>query len=262
MTTSADSPGKDGRRCLLELRSLSKTFGAVRALRGVDIVLHEGEVLGLVGDNGAGKSTLVNIIAGTLRPDHGELILDGVVHLNETPSDARHAGIETVFQSLSLISALDIAENVYLNREVFRFGPFGRRLRWMDKPRMRREAEEGLARLGLTLPPPRTKVAALSGGQRQAVAVARAVFWGSRIVLMDEPTAALGVRQTEIVLSFIEQLKEHGVAVLFVSHNMQHVLRVSDRIVVLRLGRKVLDAARGSVGANKLVAAIMGASEG
>ena len=262
MTTLSDSPGNDRRKCLLELRSMSKTFGAVRALRGVDIVLREGEVLGLVGDNGAGKSTLVNIIAGILRPDDGELILDGIVHVNETPSDARHAGIETVFQSLSLISALDIAENVYLKRELFRFGKFGRRLRWMDKPRMRREAEEGLARLGLTLPPARTKVAALSGGQRQAVAVARAVFWGSRIVLMDEPTAALGVRQTEIVLSFIESLKQHGIAVLFVSHNMKHVLRVSDRVVVLRLGRKVLDAERERVNANNLVTAITGAQEG
>jgi ABC-type sugar transport system ATPase subunit len=246
---------------ILELRDVSKTFGAVRALRGVDLELYAGEVLGLVGDNGAGKSTVINILAGTLVPDGGEIRVYGATHVNDSPADARRAGIETVFQSLRLVPALDIAENVYLNRELLRLGKAGRWLPWMNKRRMRSEAEAGLHGLGLRLPPATTKVSALSGGQRQAVAVARAVFWGSKIVLMDEPTAALGVRQTEIVLSFIERLKSHGVGVILISHNVQHVLRVCDRIAVLRLGRKVVDTPRSETSGNQLVAAITGVTE-
>jgi ABC-type sugar transport system ATPase subunit len=250
----ADSP-------ILELRGVSKTFGAVRALRSVDLSLFAGEVLGLVGDNGAGKSTLINILAGTLSPDEGEIVIYGATHVNDSPADARRAGIETVFQSLRLVPALDIAENVYLNRELLHFGEAGRWLPWMNKRRMRAEAESGLHKLGLRLPPATTKVSALSGGQRQAVAVARAVFWGSRIVLMDEPTAALGVRQTEIVLNFIERLKSHGVGVILISHNVQHVLRVCDRVAVLRLGRKVLETPRSETSGNQLVAAITGVTD-
>jgi ABC-type sugar transport system ATPase subunit len=161
-----------------------------------------------------------------------------------------------------LIPTLDIAENVYLGRELVRQGSAGRRLRWMDKARMRRQVEEGFARLGLSLPSVRTKVGALSGGQRQAVAIARAVLWGSHIVLLDEPTAALGVRQTEIVLSFVERLKVHGVAVVLVSHNMQHVMRVADRIVVLRLGEKTFDGAKAEVTGTQLVGLMTGALTG
>jgi ABC-type sugar transport system ATPase subunit len=244
---------------LLEVRHISKAFQAVRALRDVSFVLHAGEVLGLVGDNGAGKSTLINILAGSLKPDSGEIIVDGVSHVFETPSHARREGIETVFQNLSLIPTLDMAENVYLGRELFGPPAVAKMLRWMDKRRMRREVEQGFAALGLSLPSTKTKVAALSGGQRQAVAIARAVLWGSRIVLLDEPTAALGVKQTEIVLSFIERLKSHGVGVIFISHNMPQVLRVADRIVVLRLGRKVFDGPRSELTSARLVAFMTGA---
>jgi D-xylose transport system ATP-binding protein len=242
---------------VLEARGVSKRYGAVRALEGVSLAVAPGEVVGLVGDNGAGKSTLVNIIAGALRPDDGEIVLDGTAHRFETPAHARAAGIETVFQYLSIIPTLDIAENVFLGREVYRSGPLGP-ARVMDKGRMRREVAAGFERLGLTLPPPSTKVAALSGGQRQAVAIARAVLWGSKIVLLDEPAAALGVRQTEIVLQFVERLKQRNVGVVFISHNMQHVLRVADRIVVLRLGEKVYDGAKGSSTASDIVAMITG----
>ena len=245
---------------LLEVRHVSKAFQAVRALRDVSFVLHEGEVLGLVGDNGAGKSTLINILAGSLQPDSGEIIVDGVSHVFETPSHARRKGIETVFQNLSLIPTLDMAENVYLGRELFAPPAVAKLLRWMDKRGMRREVEQGFAALGLSLPSTKTKVAALSGGQRQAVAIARAVLWGSRIVLLDEPTAALGVKQTEIVLSFIERLKSHGVGVIFISHNMPQVLRVADRIVVLRLGRKVFDGPRSELTSARLVAFMTGAT--
>lgn len=246
-----------GRTPVLEVRGASKRYGAVRALHDVSLAVAPGEVVGLVGDNGAGKSTLVNIIAGALRPDECEIVLDGTSHNFETPSHARAAGIETVFQFLSIIPTLDIAENVFLGREVYRSGPLGR-AKVMDKRRMRREVAAGFERLGLSLPPPSTKVAALSGGQRQAVAIARAVLWGSKVVLLDEPSAALGVRQTEIVLQFVERLKERNVAVVFISHNMQHVLRVADRIVVLRLGEKVYDGPKGSATASDIVAMITG----
>jgi ABC-type sugar transport system ATPase subunit len=245
---------------VLEVRGISKRFGAVRALHEVSFSLYPGEVIGLVGDNGAGKSTLVNIIAGSLQPDSGQILVDGVVRSFENAAQARAAGIETVFQYLSLIPTLDMAENVFLNREIFGFGKLGQRLRWMDKKEMRRQTAAGFTRLGLTLPPPTTKVTALSGGQRQAVAIARAVLWGSHIVVLDEPAAALGVRQTAIVLSFIEGLREHGVACIFISHNMEHVMRVADRIVLMRLGEKIFDAPAAQTTGAELVSMMTGAT--
>jgi ABC-type sugar transport system ATPase subunit len=245
---------------VLEVRGISKRFGAVRALHDVSFALYPGEVVGLIGDNGAGKSTLVNVIAGTLQPDGGEIVVDGEVRRFENAAQARAAGIETVFQYLSLVPTLDMAENVFLNREIFAFGRIGRWVRWMDKAEMRRQTSDGFTRLGLTLPLPKTKVTALSGGQRQAVAIARAVLWGSHIVVLDEPAAALGVKQTEIVLSFIERLRAHGVACIFISHNMQHVMRVADRIVLLRLGEKIFDGPASGTTASELVAMMTGAA--
>src|SRR4051794_35809791 len=227
---------------VLEVRDIAKRFGAVQALHDVSFALYPGEVVGLIGDNGAGKSTLVNIIAGSLPPDSGQILVDGVERRFESAAQAREAGIETVFQYLSLIPTLDMAENVFLNREIYGFGQIGRWLRWMDKGEMRRQTSEGFTRLGLTLPSPKTKVTALSGGPRQAVAIARAALWGSHIVVLDEPAAALGVRQTEIVLSFVQGLRAHGVACILISHNMEHVMRVADRIVLMRLGEKIFDA--------------------
>lgn len=247
---------------ILEVRHVSKTYGAVRALHDISFALHAGEVIGLVGDNGAGKSTLINTLAGSIKPDTGEIVVDGVTHAFEDPSHARREGIETVFQYLSLIPTLDMAENIFLGREIFPDLPGARLFRWMDKRTMRREVEKGFAGLGLSLPSSKTKVAALSGGQRQAVAIARAVLWGSHIVLLDEPTAALGVKQTEIVLSFIERLKTHDVGVIFISHNMPQVLRVADRVVVLRLGRKVFDGRRSEVTGERLVALMTGVTVG
>ena len=228
---------------------------------GADLVLRAGEVLGLVGDNGAGKSTLVNVVAGAIAPSAGTIKVDGKERVFHTPHEARAAGIETVYQNLSLIPTLNIAENVYLGRETFGNGSIRRLARLMDKGRMQRDVQKGLTELGLALPSPRTKVAALSGGQRQLVAIARAILWGSHIVLLDEPTAALGVHQTEVVLSFIETLRHHGVAVVLISHNMEQVLRVCDRIVVLRLGRNVADVRKNEVSATDVVALITGATE-
>ena len=247
---SSAGPGQDGQAGgagsghpapALEVSDITKRFGPVVALRGVSLSLHRGEVLGLVGDNGAGKSTLISIISGVARPDSGEIRLDGKPWAEGGARTIREAGIETVFQNLALVPTLSIAENMYLGRELHGPGRLASAVRRIDKRRMRREVEGAFTRLGLRMPPVTSKAGALSGGQRQAVAVARAVLWGSRVVIMDEPAAALGVQQTEAVLALIGRLKGEGVATLLVSHNMEHVLRVADRVAVFRLGRKIAD---------------------
>jgi ABC-type sugar transport system ATPase subunit len=256
-------PESADQQVVLEIEHVTKRFGPVTALRDVSLQLRAGEVLGLIGDNGAGKSTLVNIICGALRADEGRVLVDGAERHFADPAQARQVGIETIFQNLALIPTLNIWENIYLEREETGPGPVGRALRIMNKRAMRRKVQQGFERYGLTLPPLRTKVSALSGGQRQQVAVTRGVLWGSHIVLMDEPAAALGVRQTEVVLALVERLKEYGIALLFISHNMQHVLRVADRIAVLFLGQKVADFAVGAdTQASELVALMTGAAGG
>ena len=223
----------------LEVRSLSKSFGAVRAAREVSFEIRRGEVLGLLGDNGAGKTTVVNCVSGGLTPDSGEILIDGSVVSIDNPEAAHRLGVETVHQDLSLVDTLDVATNLFLNREhTFRWGVFGW-LGWLDRRRMYRESREILNRLSIDIPSVRQPVDKLSGGQRQAVAVGRAVAWGNQIVVLDEPTAALGVEQTRLVLDLIERLKKQGVAVLLVSHNMHDVVKVCDRVVVLRHGLKV-----------------------
>lgn len=245
---------------VLRLEGVTKRFGPVTALLDVALRLEAGEVLGLVGDNGAGKSTLVKVISGALRPDAGRVVVDGEERQFSGPADARAHGIETVFQDLALIPTLSIVDNVFLRREIYAGGP-GRLFRLINKKAMRRETREGFDRLGITLPALSTKAGALSGGQRQAVAIGRAVLWGSHIVVMDEPAAALGVQQTEMVLALVERLKQHGVAVVLISHNMEHVLRVADRVTVMRLGRNVADVALdGSVSGTDLVGLITGAT--
>jgi simple sugar transport system ATP-binding protein len=225
----------------LEVSEITKRYGPVAALRGVSLALGYGEVLGLVGDNGAGKSTLISIISGVTRPDSGEIRVAGKLWGEAGARTVREAGIETVFQNLALVPTLSIVENMYLGRELHGPGRFATAMRRIDKRRMRREVEETFERLGLRMPSLTSKAGSLSGGQRQAVAVARAVLWGSRVVIMDEPTAALGVQQTEVVLELITRLKAEGIATLLISHNMDHVLRVADRVAVLRLGRNIAD---------------------
>jgi ABC-type sugar transport system ATPase subunit len=243
---------------VLAVDGVTKRFGAVTALRNVSLELRAGEVLGIIGDNGAGKSTLVGVVSGALRPDEGRLAVDGVERTFSDPAEARAVGIETVFQNLALVPTLNIAENLYLRRELLGPGPVGKALHRLHKSAMRREAREAFDRFGVTLPPVKTKVSALSGGQRQAVAITRAVLWGSHIVIMDEPAAALGVRQSMQVLAFIRMLSKRGIAVLFISHNMQHVLRVTDRIVVLRHGEKVGDLETATTSAGEIVTLITG----
>ncbi len=237
-TRGTDSSRSNG-SVALEVRSLSKSFGAVRAAREVSFEIRRGEVLGLLGDNGAGKTTVVNCVSGGLTPDAGEILIDGSVVSIENPEAAHRLGVETVHQDLSLVDTLDVATNLFLNREhTFRWGLFGW-LGWLDRRRMYRESREILDRLSIDIPSVRQPVDKLSGGQRQAVAVGRAVAWGNHIVVLDEPTAALGVEQTRLVLDLIERLKKQGVAVLLVSHNMHDVVKVCDRVVVLRHGMKV-----------------------
>lgn len=218
---------------LLGLRGISKHFGAVQALYGVDLDLPAGLVTALCGDNGAGKSVLTKCIAGIHAPDDGEMLWEGhPVHIR-TPKDAANLGIETVYQDLALADNLDIVQNMFLGRERVR-GPF------LDEDDMERAAAKTLSGLHVTtVRSIRQPVATLSGGQRQAVAVAKAVMWNSKLVMLDEPTAALGVAQTTMVLELIERLKDHGLAVMVISHNLNDVFEVADRIAVLRLGRMV-----------------------
>jgi ABC-type sugar transport system ATPase subunit len=248
----------------LEVSDIAKRFGPVAALRGVSLALDYGEVLGLVGDNGAGKSTLISIISGVTRPDAGYIQVDGKMWDQATARNTRAAGIETVFQNLALVPTLSIVENMYLGRELYGPGSLATTLHRIDKRRMRQEVERAFERLGLRMPSVTSKAGSLSGGQRQAVAVARAVLWGSRVVIMDEPAAALGVQQTEAVLGLITRLKEEGIATILVSHNMEHVLRVADRVAVLRLGKKIadLDMRDRPVTGMELVGLITGATPG
>ncbi|MBS1885849.1 MAG: sugar ABC transporter ATP-binding protein [Actinobacteria bacterium] len=223
---------------LLAARGIRKRYGQVEALRGADLEVGEGEVHALIGDNGAGKSTLVKALSGVVTPDEGTIELRGERVAFGGPRDAQGAGIETVYQDLALAPSLDAGANIFLGREPLR-GGFRGRIGFLDRPRMRREAAHALEDLGVELPSLEAEVGTMSGGQRQAVAVARAAVWGTALIIMDEPTAALGVRQTEVVLSLIRRVCEQkGVSVLLISHNMAHVLRVADTITVLRLGRR------------------------
>jgi fructose transport system ATP-binding protein len=226
------------RTAVLSARGLVKTFGRVVGLDGVGIDLYPGEVLGVIGDNGAGKSTLIKCLTGALVPDAGEIRLDGGVVQFKRPQDARDAGIETVYQTLAVAPALDIASNLYLGRERRRPGLLGAVLRMLDQKGMRDDAGRALSELGIgTLQNMAQPVETLSGGQRQAVAVARAAAFGSKVIVLDEPTAALGVRESNQVLKMIGEVRDRGLPVILISHNMPHVFDVADRIHIQRLGR-------------------------
>jgi fructose transport system ATP-binding protein len=245
---------------VLQARGISKRYGSVSALQNVDFELYPDEILALVGDNGAGKSTLIKILSGALQPDEGEIRLDGqIVHMR-SPHDARRYGIETVYQDLALAPALDIASNLFLGREERQRGPLGLVLRRLDNRRMRREAGEHMASLKIGLNSMRQQVETLSGGQRQGVAVARAVSWGKRMVIMDEPTAALGVKESGMVLELIKNVKSRGVPVILISHNLPHIFEVADRVQVMRLGRRVGIARPGRENMETVVAMMTGAT--
>jgi len=235
----------------LELKGVSKSFGVVQALTDVDFEVRAGEVMALVGDNGAGKSTLIKSVAGIHPIDSGQIFFDGrEVHIGG-PKDAAKLGIEIVYQDLALADNLDVVQNMYLGREVHDF------LQRLNEPVMEEKTLETLRTLAVTtIRSVRQRVASLSGGQRQSVAVARAVMWNSKVVILDEPTAALGVAQTRQVLDLIKRLREQGLAVVLISHNLVDVFEVADRITVLRLGRNVGVYERAQTSQEEIVEAI------
>ncbi|EXL10113.1 ATP-binding cassette domain-containing protein [Aquamicrobium defluvii] len=225
---------------LLTARGLVKRYGRVTALDAADFDLYPGEILAVIGDNGAGKSSLIKAISGAITPDEGEIRLDGKPVAFRSPMEARDAGIETVYQNLALSPALSIADNMFLGREIRRPGPLGKWLRMLDRPAMEKRARAMLSELGLmTIQNIGQAVETLSGGQRQGVAVARAAAFGSKVVIMDEPTAALGVKESRRVLELILDVKKRGLPIVLISHNMPHVFEVADRIHIHRLGRRL-----------------------
>jgi len=245
---------------VLEVDGLRKQYGATTALRDVSLSLHEGEVLALLGDNGAGKSTLIKILSGVVGADAGEVRIDGRQVDIDSPKRARELGIETVYQDLALFDNADATGNFYAGRERTRKGLLGA-LGWVDDGAMRQETAELLDRLQVKLPGNGTEIGLMSGGQRQAVACARAIAFGERIVILDEPTSALGAREAGNVLRLIKEAPEHGVAVIVISHNMEHVIEVADRAVVLRQGRYVGEAPPDEKTQERLVAMIVGSSK-
>jgi simple sugar transport system ATP-binding protein len=241
---------------LIELRGISKYFGPVRALENINLVIHHDEVVGLVGDNGAGKSTLMKILTGAYQPDAGEILLEGVPVRFASPHDSRLAGVEMVYQDLALAGNLSVAANIYLGREPVKrqWGIF----RFMDEKRIESGSRELLERLRINIPSVKARVENLSGGQRQSVAIARATAFNAKLVIMDEPTAALAVKEVAKVLDTVRNLKASGVAVVFISHRMQDVMSVADRIIVLYEGTKVADLERSKTNLDEVVAYIVG----
>jgi fructose transport system ATP-binding protein len=247
---------------IVEARGLVKRFGQVTALDGADFELYPAEILAVIGDNGAGKSTLIKALSGVLIPDEGEILVEGkTVHLRG-PLDARRHGIETVYQDLALAPALDIGENIFLGREIRRPGIAGSLLRMLDKRRMYREASDHMQGLRIGITTMHQPVETLSGGQRQGVAVARSAAFATHVVIMDEPTAALGVKESHMVLDLIRQVRDRGLAVILISHNMPQVFEVADRVHIQRLGRRVAVIDPHSFKMSDAVAIMTGAMAG
>ena len=228
----------ENRTPILEARGLVKRYGSVTAIDGADFELYPGEILAVIGDNGAGKSSLIKALSGAVVPDAGEIRLDGKLVHFRSPVEARRAGIETVYQDLAVAPALDIATNLFLGREKRRAGPLGSWFRMIDKKGMKAEAEKQMKSLQIGIRSMGQAVETLSGGQRQGVAVGRAAAWASKLVIMDEPTAALGVRESGQVLELIKRVRDSGLPVILISHNMPHVFEVADRIHIHRLGKR------------------------
>ncbi|MEO9338308.1 ATP-binding cassette domain-containing protein [Mesorhizobium sp. SB112] len=242
---------------ILACEGLSKHFGGIRAFTDVDFQARRGEVTAVIGDNGAGKSTLMRCLVGVHTPDAGNILFDGQSHPFANPDEARKAGIETVHQNLALIDELTVAQNLFLNREIVRrIGPFA----LLDRPAMTRQAREMLSRLSINVPSVTQRVRRLSGGQRQAISICRAVGSGAKLVVMDEPTAALGVQETANVEALIRRLREQAVSVILVSHNFDQVRRLSDQIWVMRAGKMVATVRSAETTGNELVALVTGAA--
>jgi len=244
---------------VLQARGLIKRYGHVTALDGADFDLLPGEILAVIGDNGAGKSTLIKALSGALVPDAGEIRLDGEVVKFHTPIDARRKGIETVYQDLAVASAMTIAENLFLGREVRKSGVLGKVFRMLDKKRMLNEASAHMQDLQIGLRSMKQPVETLSGGQRQGVAVARSAAFARHVVIMDEPTAALGVKEGNMVLALIRRVRDRGLPVILISHNMPHVFEIADRIHIARLGRRACVVNPKQISMAETVAVMTGA---
>lgn len=247
---------------VLQVRGATKRFGAVTALAGVDLTVHRGHVIGLLGDNGAGKSTLIKAIMGVHQLDDGQVHIEGEPVSITSPTDARHHGIEAVYQDLALFDNLDVVTNLYAGQELTK--PRGARtFGWLDRKAMRRDVKERLASMQVHLPDMRGHVGLMSGGQRQAVAVARAVAFAQRVLILDEPTAALGVRETRNVLDAVTRLpQEHDISIILITHNMDHVVQVCDDAVIMRQGHVVGTTKPSPDTAQEMVGMIVGANEG
>lgn len=243
---------------LLRVENITKRFGGLVAVNNVSMEVNTGEVVGLVGDNGAGKSTLIKMIAGVYSPDDGELYFDGEQIVLNDPGEARDMGIETIYQDLALAENLDVGSNIFLGREIKK--PYlGGTVHTLDRKKMREESVDILDRLDIRIPSLSQQIRNLSGGQRQAVAIARTIYWNARLVIMDEPTAALGVPEQRKVLSLVRTLAEQGVPVVIISHNMQDVFAVADRIIILRRGKKVGDLRASETTPDGVVSLMVGA---
>jgi simple sugar transport system ATP-binding protein len=253
-----DDQHKAGDGAILQARGIVKRYGHVEALRGVDFAAHAGEVTALIGDNGAGKSTLVKILSGVTAPTAGEIVLDGTPVAFGSPAEAHAKGIETVYQDLSVAPDLTPAANMFMGRERVRAGWLGR-LGFLDDTTMRAESVGAFRRLKVGLKDMDAPVMSLSGGQRQSVAICRAMMWARRVVFMDEPTAALGVLQTGRTLDLVRRIRDTGVAVVLISHNMRDVIEVADCIEVLRLGRRIARFRNDGITVQDLVGAMTGA---
>ena len=243
----------------MQATGLTKHYGHVVAMEGAEFELARGEILAVVGDNGAGKSTLIKALAGALIPDSGQVYVDGRPVRFASPLDARMVGIETVYQELALANQLDIAQNMFLGREMRKPGVLGAVLRQLDKKRMRQQAVGQMHNLGIRVQSVRQAIETLSGGQRQAVAVARAAAWGRKVVILDEPTAALGVRESHQVLDLIRRVREQGLSVVLVSHSMPEVFAIADRIHIHRLGRRAAVVSPKTIAMSDVVAVMTGA---
>jgi fructose transport system ATP-binding protein len=245
---------------VMEARGLVKRYGHVTALDETDFEIREGEVLAVIGDNGAGKSSLIQCLAGAVQPDEGELMIGGEAVNLKSPVDARRRGIETVFQSLAVAPALDIASNIFLGREIRKRGIAGAVFRMLDRKKMREEALEVMGQLGLqTLQNIGQSVETLSGGQRQGVAVARAAAFGSKVVILDEPTAALGVKESGRVVKLIKDINARGIPVVLISHNMPQIFEVADRVHIQRLGKRIALVETSQIDMADAVALMVGA---
>lgn len=244
---------------ILELRNVSKAYGAIKAATDVSFQVGPTETVALVGDNGAGKSTLVKMISGTIQPSEGTLVMEGEAVAFRSPADARAHGIETVFQDLALIDQLDVAANLFLGRELTRGGKIGQFLGLLDLREMWSRTEAALKDSNLKVPSVKRPVRSMSGGQRQANAIVRTVYWGRKLLLLDEPTAALGVDESEHTLRAIERIREKQLPMIVVSHNLQHVFRISDRILVMRQGRLAAQLVTRETTPEEVVAYITGA---